>query len=147
MQSQNFIHHPNEVPIKIVVRDKQLPLSCVGQSSSTGVYIHTPTRYDISSCVEVEINVQSPAFFARGCVCSSEPLSEGIGYETGIVFDCPDTAFAVRMIEQICHIEQYRQQVCKEEGRELSIDNAAVEWITQHAASFPELNTVSNEYS
>ena len=54
-----------------------------------------------------------------------------------------ETAFAVRMIEQVCHIEQYRQQVSKKEGRELSRDGAALEWITQHAALFPELNTIS----
>jgi hypothetical protein len=143
MQVQSFIHHPSEVPIKIAVSDNQFPLPCIDEPCSTGVYIHTSTRYAMNSCVEVEINVQAPAFFAKGYVCSSEPLIDGIGFQTGIVFDCPDTAFAVRMIEQVCHIEQYRQQVCKKEGRELSIDSAAIEWITQHASKFPELNTIS----
>ncbi|MEH6444178.1 MAG: hypothetical protein V7784_09785 [Oceanospirillaceae bacterium] len=142
MQVQSFIHHPSEVPVKLVVSDNQFPLFCIDESSSTGVYIHTNARYSVNSCVEVEINVQSPAFFAKGYICSSEPVKEGIGYETGVVFDCPDTAFAVRMIEQVCYIEQYRQKVSVSEGRELTIDSAAVEWITQHAANFPELNTI-----
>ncbi|EPJ48158.1 MAG: hypothetical protein OFPII_07330 [Osedax symbiont Rs1] len=142
MQVPSFIHHPTEVPVKMVVSENQFPLPCINEKSSTGVYIHTETRYIVNTCVEVEINVQTPAFFAKGYVCCSEPLKDGIGFETGVVFDCPDTAFAVRMIEQVCYIEQYRQQVSLTEGRELSIDLAAAEWITQHAANFPELNTI-----
>ncbi len=142
MQADSFIHHPAEVPIKLVVSDNQFPLQSIDESACMGVYIHTSTRYVVNSCVEVEINVQTPAFFAKGYICSSEPIQDGIGYETGIVFDCPKTAFAVRMIEQVCHIEQYRQQVSLTEGRELTSDSAAIEWITQHAASFPELNAV-----
>lgn len=143
MQVQSFIHHPAEVPVKLVISDSQFPLLSIDESASTGVYIHTSTQYPVNSCVEVEINVQTPAFFAKGYICSSEPLKDGIGYETGVVFDCPKTAFAVRMIEQVCYIEQYRQQVSVTEGRELTIDSAATEWITQHAASFPELNVIS----
>ncbi|NQZ33681.1 MAG: hypothetical protein HRU06_20620 [Oceanospirillaceae bacterium] len=143
MQVQSFIQHPSEVPIKMAVSDNQFPLPCIHESTSTGVYIHTTTQYPLNSCVEVEINVQTPAFFAKGYVCSCEPKSDGIGFQTGVVFDCPDTAFAVRMIEQVCYIEQYRQKVSLTEGRELSRDGAALEWITQYAANFPELNTIT----
>lgn len=139
MQVQSFIQHPTEVPVKLVISDDKFPLTCINNSTSTGVYIHTPISYSQNSCVEVEINVQSPAFFAKGYVCSCEPLAGGIGFQIGVRFDCPETAFAVRMIEQICYIEQYRQQVNLTEGRVLSSDTAALEWISQHAANFPEL--------
>ena len=142
MQVESFIHHPAEVPVKIAVSDNQFPLQSIDETACMGVYIHTSTCYPVNSCVEVEINVQSPAFFAKGYISSSEPVKEGIGYETGIVFDCPETAFAVRMIEQVCYIEQYRQKVSLTEGRELTIDSAATEWITQYAANFPELSAV-----
>ena len=142
MQEQSFIHHPSAVPVKMVVSDSQFPLPTIQVAASTGVYIHTTTCYPLNSCVEVEINVQSPAFFAKGYICSCEAVTDGLGFQTGVVFDCPETAFAVRMIEQVCHIEQYRQQVSNTEGRELTIDCAAAEWITHHAANFPELNCI-----
>jgi hypothetical protein len=142
MPVQSFIHHPSAIPVKMEVSKDQFSLPSIDAASSTGVYIHTLTQYAINSCVEVEIDVRSPAFYARGYICSSDSLKEGIGFQTGVVFDCPQTAFAVRMIEQVCYIEQYRQQVSLTEGRELTVDNAAVEWITQHAANFPELNTI-----
>ena len=142
MAVHSFIHHPSAIPVKMEVSSNQFPLPCIDENSSTGVYIHTPTQYPINSCVDVEIAVQSPAFNARGYVCCSKPVQDGVGYQTGVVFDCPETAFAVRMIEQVCYIEQYRQQVSLTEGRELTVDIAAAEWITQHAANFPELNTI-----
>jgi hypothetical protein len=43
------------------------------------------------------------------------------------------------MVEQICHIEDYRQSVCRVEGRQLSAEEAAVEWIAQYAAQFPDI--------
>jgi hypothetical protein len=41
------------------------------------------------------------------------------------------------MIEQICHIREYRRQVRAEEGRKLTPRQAALEWVTRHAATFP----------
>jgi len=35
------------------------------------------------------------------------------------------------------HIEAYRQQVLELEGRSISSDEAAAEWISVHAAHFP----------
>jgi hypothetical protein len=41
------------------------------------------------------------------------------------------------MIEQICHIEHYRKEVKLAEGRELSSEEAADEWIKRYAGDFP----------
>jgi hypothetical protein len=42
------------------------------------------------------------------------------------------------MVEQVCHIETYRRTVAGTEGRELSAEQAALEWIAKFAASFPD---------
>jgi len=59
------------------------------------------------------------------------------GYEIGIEFEGSKDVFRLRMIEQICHIEHYRKEVKFAEGRELSSEEAANEWITRHAGDFP----------
>ena len=52
----------------------------------------------------------------------------------------PETPlFAARMVEQVCQIEHYRQQVQRAEGRVLDAETAAREWIKRYAASFPAL--------
>ena len=56
----------------------------------------------------------------------------------GAQFLAGQDAFRVRMVEQICYIRAYRRQVLAEEGRRLTPREAALEWVTRHAASFPE---------
>ncbi len=63
----------------------------------------------------------------------------GKNYEIGIEFEKPRDAFRIRMIEQICHIEHYRKEVERLEGRELSAQEAAGEWISKYAGDFPAL--------
>lgn len=46
-------------------------------------------------------------------------------------------AFAARMVEQLCHIAHYRLLAATDEGRSLSEERAAYEWIARFAARFP----------
>jgi hypothetical protein len=46
----------------------------------------------------------------------------------------------MRMCEQVCHIENYRNEVKAAEGRELTPEQAAVEWVSKFAARFPRTN-------
>ena len=63
----------------------------------------------------------------------------GTGYEIGIEFEKSRDTYRMRMIEQICHIEHYRKEVERQEGRRLSSQDAADEWISRFAGDFPEL--------
>jgi hypothetical protein len=41
------------------------------------------------------------------------------------------------MVDQLCHIEAYRKRVLAEQGRKLSSEAAAWEWVARYAAGFP----------
>jgi hypothetical protein len=41
------------------------------------------------------------------------------------------------MVEQVCSIERYRRLMESEEGRVLTRDEAAQEWIAKYAGRFP----------
>ena len=43
------------------------------------------------------------------------------------------------MTEQICHIEHYKQEVMKREGRRLDCSQAAMEWIDKYARDFTRI--------
>ena len=60
-----------------------------------------------------------------------------LGYEIGVEFEGSRDIFRLRMIEQICHIEHYRKEIKLAEGRDLSSEQAAKEWISQYADDFP----------
>jgi hypothetical protein len=57
-------------------------------------------------------------------------------WQVGIEFLDQDDLFRLRMVEQICHIEQYRTTTASL-GRTLSSHEAAIEWIEQYAEAFP----------
>jgi hypothetical protein len=61
----------------------------------------------------------------------------GRGFDVGVRFEPDCSAFVMRMAEQICYIEQYRRDVRLREGRQLTSDESAAEWITRFAARFP----------
>jgi hypothetical protein len=44
------------------------------------------------------------------------------------------------MVEQVCHIENYKKEVYQTEGRLLTAEEAAVEWIHKYASQFPNLD-------
>ena len=83
-----------------------------------------------------------PDFEVRGQVvwCRAE---SGV-FEIGVAFLNPSDLFQVRMVEQICHIEQYKADVLASEGRRLNGEQAAQEWIQKFAGDFPQLTGDEN---
>jgi Tfp pilus assembly protein PilZ len=77
-----------------------------------------------------------PKYNAVGSVvwCTDEDNT----YQIGISFKQADEEFKARMIAQFCHIENYKKRMKEVEGRELSRDEAAKEWINHYAAEFAE---------
>lgn len=92
----------------------------------------------VGSEVSVEIPFGNRPFKARGAVTWCRHANSC--YELGIQFIAHEDAFAARMVEQLCYIERYRREVLSKEGRELDSTAAAVEWIKQFAASFPQID-------
>jgi hypothetical protein len=43
-----------------------------------------------------------------------------------------------RMVEQVCYIENYKKVVYQTEGRLLTAEEAAMEWICKYASQFPD---------
>jgi hypothetical protein len=62
------------------------------------------------------------------------------GYEVGLEFNDPEEVERLRMIEQISQIESFRQDLEKREGRKLSSEQAAREWVSKYAGEFSALN-------
>jgi len=87
--------------------------------------------------VRVCIPIIKEPNFVEGQVVWCEKASNG--FEVGLEFDSSQEVFRLRMIEQICYIEHYRKEVESQEGRKLSSEEAAKEWISKYAGDFPAL--------
>ena len=102
-----------------------------------GLAFLSPRPLEVLQRVRVSIPVLDRDHHVVGNVVWCE--SSGQGYEVGIEFEKTRDAFRVRMVEQICHIEDYRRQVERQDGRKLDSRQAAEEWIARFAGEFPKL--------
>jgi len=77
---------------------------------------------------------------ARVAWCRVLEDEEDVAIEVGVQFLNSEDAFRARMVEQVCHIDEYRRRVRAIEKRDLSPEEAAMEWVEKFAALFPDPN-------
>jgi len=134
---RHFIRHPLDVPIEI--RTELLGAASLQSHdiSLGGLAVHSDVPVAAGSLIEVRITHVDPAFEARARVAWCRPCRGGPGHEVGVSFLDREDVFRARMVVQICHIEDYRRSVARAEGRELTPEQAACEWIDKYAHKFP----------
>ncbi|WP_420126638.1 PilZ domain-containing protein [Longimicrobium sp.] len=132
---REYIRHTADVPIEVRTVDG-------GQASATGLNVsHGGLAFVSELCpaagatIEIAIPDVDPPFEAHARVAWCRP--ENDAFLVGVEFLDRTDAFRSRMVEQVCTIERYRQQVREQEGRELSAHEAASEWIGKFAGRFP----------
>ncbi len=139
---RKFIRHPSDVHIQVTMdwaddEYDDLNNETLNNVSLGGLSFISKHALEIRQKIKICIPVLETENTLTGSVVWCEKSSNG--YEIGLEFDDTKEIFRLRMIEQICHIEHYRKEVERIEGRELSADEAAKEWISRYASDFPAL--------
>ncbi len=132
---RRYIRHPTNIPIELLADGKSGGEPRLKDVGPGGLCVRTGSPVLPGSRVRVRIPVQRPPFEAEGVVAWCRGIAQG--FEVGVRFSGDAVAFALRMVEQICHIEQYRADMRRHQGRVLSSEQAAEEWIGRHASAFP----------
>lgn len=134
---REYLRHPSDVPIDYrlgeVVAHRSDYLRNIGNG---GLCFMSRIAMTPGARIHIEIPIAEPVFRADGIVVWCSP--EGNAFEIGVRFEGVETEYSMRMVEQVCQIEHYRQTVLKTEGRELNSEEAAMEWIQKYAARFPQ---------
>jgi len=134
---RKYIRHPSDIPIEFNVNnfgsDQQESLNNISEG---GLSFHSKVKLDIGLVIQIRIPVVDPPFETTGRVTWCTQVDGQ--YEIGAEIIGRDQAYRTRMVEQICHIEHYKNEVCKNEGRCMSGKEAAMEWIKKYAHLFPE---------
>lgn len=143
---RRFIRHPSDMPIDFQINESEPPVARRMRDVSLGGLCFTADRpMQRGMRIRIHIPVMLPRtpdgeipkpFEADGVVAWCR--KEGPAYAVGVQFADQSTQFGVRMVEQVCHIEHYRYDVLQEEGRVLSSEEAAREWVERYAAEFPQ---------
>jgi hypothetical protein len=133
---RNFIRHPSNIPIDFQLEEVATEGSeNLKNFSFGGLSFSSKSMLSAGTIISIKIPLIQPVFQAVGRVSWCRP--ENNQFEVGIKFLDKDDMFRTRMVEQICHIEEYRQEVQKKEGRKMSSKDAAQEWIKKFAPQFP----------
>ncbi len=132
-----YIRHPDELPIHC----RQAANDATHLVCTSSMRVHCGLRFRSDECyaagtaVDVDIPVNDQDIHVQAHVIWSQRKRNN--YEIAICFDTEDDAFLARMAEQLCHIEEYRRRINTDEGRRLSVETAAEEWIEKFAHTFP----------
>lgn len=133
---RRFIRHTLDVPLEVQRDDGGPTATQQGVNVSSGglafLFDACLVNGDI---VRIRIPTVVPPFEARARVVWCRP--EDDRFLVGVEFLDAADAFRARMVEQVCAVEQYRAKVLEQEGRRLSSQEAAAEWIGRYADSFP----------
>lgn len=134
---RQYLRHPSDVPIAYrlgeLVDQRSDYLRNIGEG---GLCFASRLAVTPGARIHIEIPIARPVFTADGIVVWCRAAAGGV-FDVGVRFEGVETAYGVRMVEQVCQIEHYRQEILRREGRQLNSEEAAVEWIRKYAAHFP----------
>lgn len=144
--ARKFIRHPSDIPIEITPAHlAETETTVLSDVSHGGLCFVAPEYHRVGSILRICIPVSRPAFETSGRVAWSR--EENGRFVIGVEFLDRDDVFRMRMIEQVCYIEHYRKEVERKEGRALTSEQAALEWIANSAEDFPDPNDDSGTAS
>lgn len=132
---RNFIRHPADIPIKII-RDENRYRQPLQDISIGGLRCRCDEALAIGTVIKIVIDLVRPALEISGKVVWCRAIDTS--YELGIEYRGEQDVYRLRMVEQICHIEHYKKEVLTREGRAISSEQAANEWISKFADKFPK---------
>ncbi len=135
---REFIRHPSDIQIKYRIQDSSsIGINNLKNISMGGLCFKSSVRLANGIQLILSIPIIKPTFKAKGVVAWCNKTEDR--FDVGVNFLDSDTQYRIRIIEQICQIEHYRKDVQRKQGRIISAEKAAEEWIEKFASDFPGL--------
>ena len=136
---REYIRHPSNIPLEVKITDRPGSRDeFLNNVSMGGLSFRSQDRLDTGVTITIRIPLLGDYVQVNGQVVWCNKLRDA--YEVGVAFMDTEEAFRTRMVEQICHIEQYKNEVWEREHRQLTSEQAAAEWIKKYADTFPQLD-------
>ena len=136
-----FIRHPSGIPVRYSLLNEEETAASkkvLSEINGTGLCFNTSAPLELDTLLRMEIRVRIPPFEAEAIVVWCNKIENHSQYEIGIRFLKHDSDFNLRMVEQVCQIEIYKNDIFETEKRRLTSEEAAAEWVHKHAHNFPQ---------
>lgn len=129
---REFVRHQAGIPLRIYHQDSVHDFIMLNVSLG-GFACLGSVKIDINQEVKIEIPVLKPPYVGRGRIVWCKKNDDL--FEIGIENTGSRDRTCLNMVEQISHIEHYRREINEAEGRELSGEEAALEWTSTYGGS------------
>jgi hypothetical protein len=133
---RKFVRHDAGMAIDITLGDlvahKQEYLNNI---SFGGLSFKSKENVEPGTLISIKIPLLRPMFEAKGKVAWCK--KDGDIYNVGVTFVTQADQFKLRMLEQVCLIEAYKKEIMERDGRRVTGEQAAIEWINKYADKFP----------
>ena len=134
---RKYLRHPIDIPIEFTISETKIKKSALtGNMSICGLCFKSFECVENDKLLTIKIPLINSNIRLQGRVVRC--LIKNDHVEIGIEFINQNDIFAARMIEQICYIKQYQKDIAEQQGRNLTDEHAALEWISNHSAQFPK---------
>ena len=141
VNDRKFFRHPTEIPIEVwESEDEPKSYKRSENVSLGGLAFRSSHTWQQGTLLQLRVPFVNPAFESavRVVWCRKRAAH----YEIGVEFMEKNDVFKARMVEQVCQIELYRQDLAKH-GRFINVEEAALEWISRFADRFPSFGVLS----
>ena len=132
---RKYIRHPADIPINYSINDLgEESNKNLKNISDGGMCFQSLASVNKGTVIDISIPMLKSKSHISGKVIWC--LQNRDSYEIGIKFRSESDEFTARLIEQISHIKHYQNKILKTEGRKISDNQAAKEWIENYAGEF-----------
>ncbi|MFH0909699.1 MAG: PilZ domain-containing protein [bacterium] len=140
VDTRQFLRHPLDVPLRCVIRvQADEETGGIRDISDGGAAFFSPKKYRKGQGVDMTFPVFADCPVLHGNIVWSMTNKDAPGsHINGVKFADNRDKQMLRLVEQICHIMSYRVMQEHLTGKAMSADEAAREWMSKYAESFPE---------
>lgn len=144
-ERRKFIRHPLCFPLSYKVVEKPQPAGAKDKNSKTinismgGLLFAAKRLVSMGSTIVVKMPFEDKIFNVKARVVHCKKNPENKLYSVGVKFYRINDAFKVKLIEQIYLISEYRDLISMQRGKEVSLEQASMEWIKRYSDRFSKL--------
>ena len=139
-ERRQFFRHPIHLPIRLRPSPKSESfLSASRDISLGGLSFLWPKKLSKGTWLDITIPVKEKLFELHAKVVWCREDRRTARFSTGVSFADFPSAFKARLAEEVLQILEFRKTISRETGREVSEEEAASQWVRDHAPRFPAL--------
>lgn len=132
---RSYIRYPSGLPVSVsleeVVASETLYLNNISRG---GLSFNSMVELRPGTVIRLRIPPSRPVFEVLGRVAWCKKMT--LQFVVGAEFINADEKARAQIMEMVFHIDEYRRRVLEQEGRGLTQQQAALEWIEKHWADF-----------